>query len=379
MAKSHPLDRLLERFETIPDPRVNRRQRHVFTEVIVLTRIGFLGNCNDWVAVERFAMARLDWLRTFLKLGNGVPSHDTIGRIFAMLRPKAFAEVWEEWMREVCESLGRKPVALDGKTMRHSGRASRKALHVVTAFATANGLSRAPEAVDQKSTAITAIPELRRRLDLSRSIVTIDAMGCQQEIAAPIREQKADSLLGVKGNQPKRLAAIETYTRSALESGYADIEHLVYGHEARSHGRDESRTGYVFGEVKAMGLPPGWKDRKSVVMVVTERGEKGRSVSEIRDDISSRKASAKTMLNDTRSHWKVENNLHWTFDIRFDDDDSRLREGHGPQNAARVKRIAISILKNAEVGKEKWVSGKRPLAALDPKIRESILSQFLAI
>lgn len=159
MAKSHPLDRLLERLETIPDPRVQRQQRHVFAEVIVLTIIGFLGNCNDWMAVERFAKVRLVWLRTFLKLENGVPSHDTIGRIFAILRPEEFAAIWEAWMREMCEPLRLKHVSIDGKTMRHSGSATRRALHIVTAFATENGLTLAQEAVDEKSNEITAIPK----------------------------------------------------------------------------------------------------------------------------------------------------------------------------------------------------------------------------
>ena len=379
MAMSHPLDRLLERFEAIPDPRVQRRQRHGFAEVIVLTIIGFLGNCNDWMAVERFAKARLDWLRTFLKLENGVPSHDTIGRIFAMLRPKEFAAIWEAWMREMCAPLGLKQVAIDGKTMRHSGSENRKALHVVTAFATENGLSLAQEAVDEKSNEIPAIPEWLRKLDISRSMVTIDAMGCQKKIAAEIRQQQADYLLGVKGNQPKRLAAIEGDTLRALENGDAEIDHDRFEQQGRSHGRDESRTCYVFGDVKAMDLPRGWKDLKSVVMVVSERGEKGKSVSEIRYYISSRKASAKQMLKYTRDHWGIENGLHWQLDITFADDDSRLRKGHGPENAALVKRIALSILKNVQVGKEKWMSGKRQLAALDPKIMESILTQFLAI
>ena len=210
-------------------------------------------------------------------------------------------------------------------------------------------------------------------------MVTIDAMGCQKKIAAEIRLQKADYLLGVKENQPKLLAAIEAYTFRALENHFEGIDHDLFVHEERSHGRDESRACYVFANVKEMGLPGGWKDLKSVVMVVSERCEKGKSVSEIRYSISSRKASAKTMLKYTRAHWGIENHLHWLLDIRFDDDDSRLREGHGPQNAALVKRMALSILKNAEVGKEKWMSGKRQLAALDPNIMESILTQFLAI
>ena len=379
MAKAHPLDQLLIRFAVLADPRVERQQRHVFVEVVVLTIVAFLANCNDWVSVERFAKARLKWLRTFLKLPNGAPSHDTIGRIFAMLRPEELAEIWEEWTREICADLGLQQVALDGKTMRGSGSDKHKALHVVTAFATANGLALAQEVVDAKSNEITALPELLRRLDISRSIVTIDAMGCQKEIVAEIRKQKADYLLGVKGNQPKLHAAIAAYTFSALEKNYAGVEHDLFETHEKSHGRDETRTCYVFTDLKALGISKEWKDLKAVVMVVSERCVKGQSVSEIRYYISSRKASAKMMLKYIRNHWKIENNLHWQLDITFDDDDSRLREGHGPQNAALVKRIALSILKNATVGKEKWMSGKRQFAALDPDILKSIILQFLGI
>lgn len=379
MVSSHPLDQLHARIAVLRDPRVNRQRRHVFSEVIVLTLVAFLANCNDWMAVQRFGHARLEWLRTFLRLENGIPSHDTIGRIFAMLDPEEFAAVWEPWMREVCARVGLKQVAVDGKTMRGSGSDSRQALHVVTAFATANGLSLAQEVVAEKSNEIPAIPELLKRLDISRAIVTIDAMGCQKEIASQIRSQGADYLLGVKGNQPKLLAAIETYVSNALERDYTGIDHDLFETSERSHGREESRSCYVFPVTAAMGLPGGWKDVKSVVMVVSERCENGTSVSEVRYSISSRAVSAKMMLTYARSHWKVENLLHWQLDITFADDDSTLREGHGPENAALLKRMAVSMLRNAQVGKEKWMSGKRQIAALDPEVLKSIIAQFLAI
>jgi predicted transposase YbfD/YdcC len=373
---SHPLSQLHARIEALTDPRVVRQQRHLFSEVVVLGIVGFLANCNDWVAVERFGKARLDWLKTFLSLPNGIPSHDTIGRIFAVLDPEEFVSVWECWMREVCERLGLKQVAVDGKTMCGSKSAGRKALHIVTAFATANGVSLSQEVVDEKSNEIPAIPELLKRLDISGALVSSDAMGCQTEIAHQIREQKADYLLAVKGNQPKLLAAIETYTSSALEKNYDGVNHDFYETNERSHGRDETRSCYVF-PASDVGVPEGWRDLKSVVMVVSERGEKDESVSEVRYYISSREASAKALLEGTRNHWKVENHLHWQLDITFGDDDSRLQEGHGPANAAWVKRIAASMLKNATVGKEKWMSGKRQFAALDPNILESIIQQFL--
>lgn len=378
MPNAHPLDQLHARISVLHDPRVRRRQAHVFSEVVVLGIVAFLANCNDWMAVERFGESRLDWLRTFLSLKNGIPSHDTIGRIFAMLDPQEFAQIWEVWMKEWCAELQLKHVAIDGKTMCGSGNRSRRALHIVTAFATEQGLTLGQEVVDEKSNEIPAIPELLKRLDISRAMVTIDAMGCQTEIAAQIREQKADYLLGVKNNQPKLLRAIETYTENALEENYNGVEYDLHETFERSHGRDESRSCYVFPVCEEMGLPTVWKGLKSVVMVVSERCVNEKSQSEVRYYISSRKASAKEMLSYTRNHWKVENHLHWQLDITFADDDSRLREGHGPQNAALLKRIALSILKNAKVGKEKWMSGKRQIAALDSKVHESILTQFLA-
>jgi predicted transposase YbfD/YdcC len=377
-SSSHPLNQLHARIAVLRDPRVNRQQRHVFSEVVVLTIVAFLANCNDWMAVERFGKSRIEWLRTFLKLENGIPSHDTIGRIFAMLDPQEFAGIWEEWMRTVCASLGLKHVAVDGKTMRGSGSVGRKALHVVTAFATENGLSLGQEVVDEKSNEIPAIPELLKRLDISRAMVTIDPMGCQKEIAHQIREQKADYLLGVKGNQPKLLTAIETYTLSALEKNYEGVKHDFYETSERSHGRDETRSCYVFPATE-MDLPEGWRDLQSVVMIVSERCENEKSTSEVRYYICSRDSSAKSLQEFVRNHWKVENHLHWQLDITFGDDDSMLREGHGPANAALLKRIAASVLKNAKVGKEKWMSGKRQFAALDPKIHESIILQFLGI
>jgi predicted transposase YbfD/YdcC len=377
MATPHPLDRLVERFNTLTDPRVQRQQRHRFSEVVVLTIIAFLGNCNDWAAVERFGHTRLAWLRTFLKLENGIPSHDTIGRVFAMLRTTEFAAIWEEWMREVCAELGFKQVAIDGKTMRSSGHAERKPLHVVTAFATENRLTLAQEVVDEKSNEITAIPELLRRLDISRALVTIDAMGCQKTIAAQIRQQDADYLLGVKGNQPKLLSAIDTYVLAAFASGLKDVSHSMYQQVDDTHGRSVERTCYVFDDLAAMSLPTGWRDLKSVVMVVCDRTASGKREREVRYYISSRRASAQAFLEATRCHWEIENGLHWVLDVQFEDDDSRLREGNGPENAALLKRIAISILKNVTVGKEKWVSGKRQLAGLDSQIMESIIQQFL--
>jgi predicted transposase YbfD/YdcC len=374
-----PLEDLHERFKEISDPRVLRQQKHIFSEVIVLTIVSFIGTCNDWASVERFTKTRIEWFRTFLTLPGGVPSHDTIGRIFAMLDPEEFSAIWEEWVREVCAVVGLKQVAIDGKTMRGSGSDKRQALHVVTAFATENGLSLGQVVVDQKSNEIAAIPELLKKLDIRRAVVTIDAIGCQKEIAATVVEQGADFVLAVKENQPKLHAAIHAYAMMAMECDYEGIDCDRYSKTEKSHGREETRTCYVFRDTEAIGISAEWRDVKTVIVVVSDRTVKGKSSSEVRYYISSRVASAEEMYQYVRKHWRIENNLHWQLDISYREDDSMLREGHGPENAALLKRITLSILKNATVGKEKWISGKRQYASWDLNIMNSIIQQFLGI
>jgi hypothetical protein len=201
-----PLDGLLTHFADLPDHRMKRRQRHKLLDIIFMAICATVSGADDWVAVEVFCKAKIDWFRKYLELPNGIPSHDTFGAVFCYLDAEAFESCFRSWMAEICLLTDLKHVAIDGKTMRSSGSLKRSALHVVSAFATANGVTLGQQAVDAKSNEITAIPELLKTLDIAGAIVTIDAMGCQKEIARQIRRRKADYLLAVKENQPKLYA-----------------------------------------------------------------------------------------------------------------------------------------------------------------------------
>lgn len=370
-----PLDGLLIHFSELPDHRMQRCQRHKLLDIVFLAICATISGADDWVSVEVFCQAKIDWFGKYLELPNGVPSHDTFSAVFRYLDAEAFEKCFCSWMSEICLTTPLKPVAIDGKTMRSSGSSKQSALHVVSAFATANEVTLGQRAVDAKSNEITAIPELLKTLDIAGAIVTIDAMGCQKEIARTIRCRKAHYLLAVKKNQPTLHAEIEAHFQKHLESGFAEVETTFCESTQKNQSREEYRSCRVFSNVEFLSGKKEWKDIKSVVVIVTDRQEKGRSTSEIRYYISSRKASAEVFAQAARNHWGVENNLHWHLDVTFGDDDSRVREGDGPQNFARIKRLALSILANAS-GKES-LAKKRLAACASDERRERIIQEFL--
>src|SRR3954447_6328586 len=242
------LARLTDHFASLPDARVNRRKLHDLLDIIGLTICGLLAGCNEYTAIEAFGKARRAWLTTFLKLPNGIPSHDTIGRVLATLDPEAFDECFRRWMAEACEGLPLKQVAIDGKAMRGSGGKLSPCLHLASASATGNGVTLGQRAVAKKSNEITAIPLLLQALDVAGAVVTIDAMGCQKEIAATIRDGGADYLLAVKGNQETLHRDVEAFARSALEKDYAGVDYSYHAEPAAGHGRGGFRSCYVFND-----------------------------------------------------------------------------------------------------------------------------------
>lgn len=350
-------------FRCLPDPRVAGRSQHLLTDIVVITICGVICGGNDWQQIATFARSRHEWLKKYLRLPNGVPSHDTFERVFDRIDPAAFQACFREWMQALHEALGLSQIAIDGKTLRSSGTGGRQTLHLVSAWATANCLSLGQVAVAEKSNEITAIPRLLELLDVNGALVSIDAMGCQKDIAAKIVERGGDYVLTVKDNQPSLLAAIQACFQEAIETDFAGVPHDTFQTQERAHGRVDTRS-YEIITGPALPMQAEWA-KLNVIGLCYHESKQGDKVSEeLRYFIGSRMASAKVYGNALRNHWKIENTLHWQLDMTFDEDNNRVTRRHGAENLALVRRLALSLLKQ-HPGKES-IACKRLHAALDP-------------
>lgn len=361
---SGPALAIEKHFGSLKDPRIERRKKHLLLDIVVMAICGVICGCNDWQQVATFAKSRHEWLKKFLRLPNGVPSHDTFERVFDRLDPGAFQACFRQWMRALHEALGLSQIAIDGKTLRSSGTGGRQTLHLVSAWATANGLSLGQVAVAEKSNEITAIPQLLELLDIRGALVTIDAMGCQKEIAARIVDGSGDYVLTVKDNQPSLLAAIQDCFQKAIGNEFAGLSHDDYQTEERGHGREEVRYYHIITEPQ-LPMSDDWKGLKVIGMCFHECTQNGATTSETRYFIGSRKAKAKIYGQALRGHWGIENTLHWQLDVAFAEDDNRVSRRHGAENLALVRRLALSLLKQHP--DKKSIACKRLQAALDPE------------
>lgn len=341
---------LLHHFATLNDPRMQRTQRHKLFDIIALTICAVICGCKNWVEIEIYGKKKQEWLQTFLELPNGIPSHDTLGRVFARIKPEAFQACFHSWVEALAATLNIKHIAIDGKTLRrsHDRGAGKSALHLVSAWATANHLSLGQVATDAKSNEITAIPKLLETLDLSGAIVTIDAMGCQKEIAKRIRGGEGHYLLAVKENQERLYEDIQQSFESALDNEGEEKEKYSYHKtEERGHGRLETRHYFTIQEPKGIRDIDLWKDLRTINMVISERQVRGEeSTIEVRYYIGSKLCQAKHISGFIRGHWGIENSLHWVLDMAWDEDRSRVRKDHGQTNLALLRRLAVSLLKN---------------------------------
>lgn len=345
-------------FAQLVDPRrPGRTLAFALEEIITIALCAAIGGANDWVAVETFGNAKLAWLQRFLNLEQGVPSHDTFGRVFARLDPAAFQNCFRDWIAGVCQRLGIAHVAIDGKHLAGSQDAGLgiNALHVVSAWATDMRLTLGQVAVDEKSNEITAIPKLLEMLEIAGALVTIDAMGCQKEIAAIVRVQQADYVLAVKENQPHLYEDVERLFAEALEEETLEATWDCHASHEKNHGRDEMRLCWVVQDLEGIRDRHLWKDLQSVIVVVTERRVGDKSGNELRYYISSRKASAATFAQAIRRHWSIENECHWVLDVVFKEDGSRIRKDWEAENVGWLRRMVLSMLKQ--------VKGKRSLTA----------------
>ena len=299
-------------FRQLKDPRRAHRRLHLLQDIIVITLCAVIAGAQDWQEIELFARKRHDWLKRFLKLPNGIPSHDTLERVFDRIKPQAFQACFAQWVRAVQEALAIKHIAIDGKTLRGSGSAKLGPLHLVSAWATAQRLSLGQVAVDEKSNEITAIPELLELLDINGALVTIDAMGCQKAIAQKIIDQGGDYILTVKDNQEHLHADIQQALIQAAETDFAGMEHDTYETRERGHGREEYRCYTVLHSSAGIRHAEDWANLTTIGICYSERTVAGVSSEELRCFIGSKKARAKVYGKALRDHWGIENSLHCT-------------------------------------------------------------------
>src|SRR5262245_49801686 len=360
-------------FADLPDPRVDRTKKHTLGDILAITLCAVIAGADSWEEVEQFGEAKHDWLKRFLALPNGVPSHDTFGRVFARLDPQAFGKCVADWMGAVCEAAGLKHIAVDGKAVRSAPRNTFSGcLHLVSAWATENRLILGQQAVADGSHEIAAIPELLRVLDLAGALVTIDAAGCQVEIARQVREQGGHYLLTVKGNQPTLHDALRALFERALDDDFAGLRHDTHEATEEGHGRREWRCVSVIYDPP--GLPAGWADVAAAVLVTRQRRVGGEEEWGAHGYLTSLAGTAEELAGYIRGHWGIENGLHWVLDVAFREDANRTRAGHAGANLGLVRRVAASLL--SQDGARGSIKAKRFNAALDDSYLLRVLQGF---
>ena len=345
-----------EYFARLEDPRVDRTKRHQLLDILVIAVCGVICGADSWVEIEEFGKAKCAWLRNFLSLPNGIPSHDTFGRVFAALDPKQFQQCFLDWVHAIATSTEGQIVALDGKTVRrsHDHAKGNAAIHMVSAWASANRLVLGQVKVDEKSNEITALPALLHVLALKGCIVTIDAMGCQTEIAKTIVGQEAEYVLALKANQGRLHREVQEVFADAQATKFRDIAHDFHETINGGHGRIEIRRHWMITEPEYLRYldPDGaWAGLRSIGMVEAERHSGATITRETRYYIASLGGQAQLFSKAVREHWGIENSVHWVLDIAFREDESRVRSGDSPQNCAVLRHIALNLLRQETTAK----------------------------
>jgi predicted transposase YbfD/YdcC len=370
---SHGSASFEQHFQDLQDPRVERSRKHPLINVVFMAVCGILSGANSFAGIHEFGIDRRSWFARYLDLTNGIPSEDTFGRVMARLDPAALEKCLLSWIQTVQEVTKDRVIAIDGKTLRGSydHDRDRAAIHMVSAWATENKLSLGQVVVHEKSNEITAIPELLQLLEISGALVTIDAMGCQREIADRIRERGGDYVLAVKQNQPKLYEQVEQAITVALEGNAEDLdEHQTV---ETGHGRKETRTYAVVAAPESVDPEELWRDLSAVGIAISDRVDsQGRQNMETRYYILSRLITVREFAGAVRSHWGIENNLHWQLDVSFREDECRVCRDHAPANLSVIRRFALGLLKR-ETSCKKGIEIKRMKCAGNDEYREKVL------
>ncbi len=359
-------------FVSLKDPRVRKRSDHRLIDIIAIALCGVIANCDGWTDIIDFANNRLAWFKRFLKLPNGIPSHDTFERVFAKIDPAVFNRCCIAWLRDVSDLVGLGHLAIDGKTLRGSGSATHKPLHLVSAWATEAQLSLGEVAVEGKSNEIKAIPELLKLLDLKGALVTIDAIGCQKAIAQQIVDKGGNYLLAVKANQERLLDDIQTTVAKATEGDLPNHQVAMVTTKAEGHGRIEQRTYIVITNLKDIRDRNCWMGLTTVGMCLRERTVNGTTTEEVHYFIGSGRLGPRKVAKGMRGHWGIENNLHWHLDVHLGEDRSRIQQRNAARNFASMRKLALCVLKRHPA--EKSIPRKRKLAAQNPDFLAEILT-----
>jgi len=343
-------------FTDLEDPRIDRSKQHKLLDILVIAICAIICGADDWVAIQEFGEAKLDWFQGFLDLPNGIPSHDTFGRVFARLDPEQFHTCFMNWIMAASELTNGQVIAIDGKTLRrsHDKILGKGAIVMVSAWATANHLVLGQVKVDDKSNEITAVPELLRALDISGCIITTDAMGCQKEIASLIVAGKGDYVLALKDNHPLLSEDVQLLFEDLEDSRFKAYDYDVAQTVEKGHGRLETRQCWTISDpavLRGLRGTQDWEGLRCVAKVRARRTVGDKTTVEDRYYLSSLDGRAQQLLMATRTHWGIENSLHWVLDIAFREDESRVRKGHGAQNLAILRHIALNLLKQEKTSK----------------------------
>lgn len=373
--KLKPKIAIADHFAQITDPRVERSQRHKLIDIITIAICAVICGADTWVDIESYGQAKFEWLKQFLELANGIPSHDTFARVFARLNPDEFQQSFLNWVRSISKIFQGEVIAIDGKTLRHSYDSSldKGAIHMVSAWASANRLVLGQVKVNEKSNEITAIPELLKVLSLNGCIVTIDAMGCQKEIVKQITEKGGDYVITLKKNQSGLYQRVEALFKEALSKRYQGFIFSSNRGVEQGHNREETRYCMMLSDVQEQIDPEGkWENLQSIGRLDSRRVVKGKTTIATRYFISSLTNNAELLADSIRQHWRIENSLHWVLDVAFREDESRIRKDNAPQNFAILRHIANSLLQQDKIAKT-GIKNKRLKAGWDNEYLSKVL------